>query len=162
MCLAMLGREKGVFSLDHSLHARLFQVLMNCVWGEGLINDIIGQSFGDLDCIFCFVRSDQMDGMADIGRRKLGWMTFNRLLKFRTLLRMKSGYGGRVDTSSRENGVSRVTSIKHSQNGILVSRGEGSHDDNVGNQEVCEYFSTQTSCIHVYLCLHDQIMTNIM
>ena len=132
MCLVMLGREKGVFSLDHSLHARLFQVLMNCVWGEGLVNDI-GQSFGDLDCIFCFVRSNQMDGMADIGRRKLEWTTSNRVLKLRTLLRVKPGYGGRVDTSSRGDGVSRVTSIKHSQNGILVSRGEGSHDDNVGN-----------------------------
>ena len=161
MCLVMLSREKGAFLLDHSLHARLFQVLMNCVWKEGLVNDI-GQSFGDLDHVFCFARSDQMDGMMDIGRRKLGWMTSNRLLKLRTLLRAKSGYGGRVDTSSRGNGASRVTSIKHSQNGILVSREEGSHDNNVGNQEVCEYFSTQTSCIHVYLCLHDQIMTNIM
>ena len=103
-----------------------------------------------------------MDNMADIGRRKLEWTTSNRVLKLRTLLRVKPGYGGRVDTSSRGDGGSRVTSIKHSQNGILVSRGEGSHDDNVGNQEVCEYFLTQTSCIHVYLCLHDQIMTNIM
>ena len=103
-----------------------------------------------------------MDNMADIGRRKLGWMTFNRLLKLRMLLRAKSGYGGRVDTGSRGNKVSKVTSIKHSQNGILVSREKGSHDDNVGNQEVCEYFLTQTSCIHVYLCLHDQIMANIM
>ena len=101
-----------------------------------------------------------MDDMVDIDRRKLGWMTSNRLLKLRTLLTAKSGHGGRVDTSSRGNGASRVTSIKHSQNGI-VSRGEGLHDDNVGNQEVCEYFSTQTSYIHVYLCLHDQIMTNI-
>ena len=113
-----------------------------------MVNDN-GQSFGYLDHIFCFVRSDQMDGMADIGRRKLGWMISNRLLKLRTLLRVKSEYGGRVDTSSRGNGVTRVTSIKHSQNGILVSREEGLHDDNVGNQEACEYFSTQTSCIHV-------------
>ena len=103
-----------------------------------------------------------MDGMVNISRRKLGWMTSNRLLKLKMLLRAKSGYGGRVDTSSRGNEASRVTSIKHSQNGILVSRGEGSHDDNVGNQEACEYFSTQTSCIHMYLCLHDQMMTNIM
>ena len=57
MCLAMLGREKGPFSLDHSLHARLFQVLMNCVGEEGFINDI-GQSFGDLNRIFCFVKSN--------------------------------------------------------------------------------------------------------
>ena len=84
-------------------------------------------------CIFCFVRSNQMDGMADIGRRKLEWTISNRVLKLRTLLKVKPGYGGRVDTSSRGDGVSRVTSIKHSQNGILVSRGEGSHDDNVGN-----------------------------
>ena len=146
-------QKKGVFLLYHGLHARLFQVLMNCVWGEWLVNDI-GQSFGNLDCVFCFARSD--------GRRKLGWMTSNRLLKPRTLLRVKSGYGGMVNTSSRGNGASRVTSIKHSQNGILVSREEGSHDNNVENQEACEYFSTQTLCIHVYLCLHDQIMTNIM
>ena len=33
MCLMMLGREKGMFSLDHSLHARLFQVLRT-VFGE--------------------------------------------------------------------------------------------------------------------------------
>ena len=113
-----------------------------------MVNDN-GQSFGHLDHIFCFVRCNQIDGMVNIGRRKLGWMTSNRLLKLRTLLRVKSGYGGRVDTSSRGNGVTRVTSIKHSQNDILVSREEGLHDDNVGNQEACEYFSTQTSCIHV-------------
>ena len=74
----------------------------------------------------------------------------------------KSGYGGRVNTSSKGNGASGVTSIKHSQNSVLVSREEGLHDDNIENQEVCKYFSTQTSCVHVYLCLHDQIMTNIM
>ena len=33
MCLVMLGREKGMFSLDHSVHARLFQVLTT-VFGE--------------------------------------------------------------------------------------------------------------------------------
>ncbi|EGO04375.1 hypothetical protein SERLA73DRAFT_128471 [Serpula lacrymans var. lacrymans S7.3] len=32
--LTMLGREKRVFSLDHSLHVSLFQVLADSVWGE--------------------------------------------------------------------------------------------------------------------------------
>ena len=28
---------------------------------------------GDLDCIFCFVRTKKVDGMADAGGSELGW-----------------------------------------------------------------------------------------
>jgi hypothetical protein len=69
MCLTMLEREKGAFLLHHSLHARLFQVLVDCVWGDRLIDDI-EQSFGNLNCIFCLVRSDDMESMMNISGRK--------------------------------------------------------------------------------------------
>jgi hypothetical protein len=118
MCLVMLGRVKRAFLLYHSLHARLFQVLADCVWGERLIDDI-GQSFGDLDCIFCLMRSDEMDSIANISGRKFRWATSNRLLELRMLFEAKSGYYRRVDTSSSRNGASRLTIIKHSENDNL-------------------------------------------
>ena len=39
--------------------------------GEGFINDI-GESFGYLDCIFCFLTGNKMDGISNIGRGKFG------------------------------------------------------------------------------------------
>ena len=67
--------------------------------GERLIDDI-GESFGDLDSIFCPLSGDEMDGMANIGGGKLLWMTTSRLLKPRTLFRAKSGYSAGMNTSS--------------------------------------------------------------
>ena len=45
------------------------------------------------------------------------------------LLREKLGDGRDIETSGRYNGVSGLASIKHREDGILLSRGEGSHDD---------------------------------
>ena len=67
--------------------------------------------------------------MTDIGRRKLGWMTSNRLLEVRMLLGMKSGYSSSADTSARCNGVNGVARIKLRENGILLSSKETLHDD---------------------------------
>ncbi|KIK78396.1 hypothetical protein PAXRUDRAFT_164138, partial [Paxillus rubicundulus Ve08.2h10] len=39
-CLAMLCREHRTFSLNHSLHTSIFQVLVDIIWVEGLIDDI--------------------------------------------------------------------------------------------------------------------------
>jgi hypothetical protein len=57
------------------------------------------KGFGNLNCIFCLLRSNKMEGIVDIGRGKFGWMTINGLLELRMLLRVKSGYSGSMDTS---------------------------------------------------------------
>ena len=67
--------------------------------------------------------------MTDIGRRKLGWTTSNRLLEVRTLVGTKSGYSSSADTSARCNGANRVAKIKLRENGILLRSRKRSHDD---------------------------------
>ena len=76
--LAMSSRKNGVFGLDHSLHTRFLQVKTNCIGREGLVDDI-GKCFGHLDSIFSSARGDEMLGMMDVGRGKLGRMTSNSL-----------------------------------------------------------------------------------
>ena len=95
---------------------------------ERLIDDV-PKCFGDLDCIFSLLRSDQVDSMTNVGRREFRWVTSSGLLKLRMLLRAKPGDGRDIETSGRCKGVSRLASIKHREDGILLSRGEGSHDD---------------------------------
>ena len=101
----ILGREKGAFGLDYRFHTSFFQMLANCVRREGLVGDG-GECLGDLDSIFSFARGNKMDSMMNVGRRKLGWVTSNRLLKSRALLCMKSGYGSKADTCAGGNRVS--------------------------------------------------------
>jgi hypothetical protein len=67
--------------------------------------------------------------MMDIGGGKLLWTTTSGFLKLRTLFGAEPRDGGEVDTSSRGNRTSRMTSIKHGKNAVLLSRREGSHDD---------------------------------
>ena len=95
----MSGRDERAFGLDHSLHASFFEVKTSGAGGERLIDDI-GEGFGDLDNIFCPLSGDEMDGMADMGGGKLLWTTTSGLLKPRTLFGAKSGYSGRMNTSS--------------------------------------------------------------
>jgi hypothetical protein len=38
----------------------------NCARGEELVGNVV-KSFGDLNCIFCLLRGDKMDSMANIG-----------------------------------------------------------------------------------------------
>ena len=90
--LVMLGREKRAFFLDHSLHPSLFEMEVNCAWEKGLVNDI-SEGLGHLDCIFCPLTCDKMDNMANIGRRKFGWMLTSGLLRLRTLFGAKSKKG---------------------------------------------------------------------
>ena len=120
LCLAMPSRVYRAFSLDHSLHTGLFQVLADSVWVERLVDDI-GEGFGHLDSIFCFGSRDEVDGMANIGRGKLGWMTSSGFLKLRALLGTKSRDGRNMETSGRGNGMSRMARIKHGEDGILLS-----------------------------------------
>jgi hypothetical protein len=60
-----------VFLLYHNLHTSFVQVLADSIWVEGLIDDI-GERFGHLDSILGPVSRDEVDGMVDIGRGKLG------------------------------------------------------------------------------------------
>ena len=124
----MLGREKRVFLLDHSLHPNLFEMKVNCAWGEGLVDDI-SEGFGHLDCIFCPLSCDEMDSMANIGRRKFGWISTSGLLKLRMLFGAKSGDGECMNTSCECNGVGRMASIKPGEDVVLLSRREGFHDN---------------------------------
>jgi hypothetical protein len=102
-------------------------VKANCTGGEGFIDDV-AESFGDLDCIFCLLSRDEMKSMSNIVGGKLGWATTSGLLDLRTLFGMKSGDGGNIKTSGRGNGVSRVASIKHGEDTVLLSNKKGSHD----------------------------------
>jgi hypothetical protein len=90
----------------------------NCTGGEGLVGDIV-KSFGDLDCIFCLLRGDKMDSIADSGWGKLSWTTTRGLVELRTLFGAKSGDGRGINTSGRGNRVSRVASIKHGEDSVL-------------------------------------------
>ena len=126
--LAMLDREQRAFLLDHSLHLSLFKMEANYAWGERLVDDI-SEGLGHLDCIFCPSSCDEMDGVANIGRRKFGWTSISGLLKLRTLFRAKFGNGGCMNTSCGCNGVGRMASIKPGEDVVLLSRREDSHDD---------------------------------
>ena len=70
----MLGRKKGAFSFNHSLHTSFFEVMLNYGRGEGLVGDVL-KRFGDLDSIFCPSSSDKLDSIMNVGRGKLCWMT---------------------------------------------------------------------------------------
>jgi hypothetical protein len=128
----MPNREKRMFGLNYSLHARLFQVLVDCIGVERLIDDI-GECLGHLDSILSLASRDEMDSMVNIGRRKLGWMTSSRLLGLRTIFRAEPGYSGDMDTSCRSNGVSRMTCIKLREDVVPLSSRQRSHDG--GGQE---------------------------
>jgi hypothetical protein len=52
----------------------------NCTEGEGLVDDIV-KSFGDLNCIFCLLRYDKMDSIANTGWGRLCWTTTKGLLE---------------------------------------------------------------------------------
>ena len=95
----MSGKEKGAFGFNHSLYMSFFKVRTNCARGERLI-DNVGEGSGKLNSIFCLLTGEKLDGMANIGRGKLFWTTTSELLKLKMLLKVKSGYGGRMDTSS--------------------------------------------------------------
>jgi hypothetical protein len=123
----MPGREKGAFGLNYSLHARLFQVLADCIGVERLVDDI-GECLGHLDSILCLVSEDEMDSMVNIGRRKLGWMTSRRLLDLRALFGAEHGYSRNMNTSCRRNGVSRMTYIKLREDIVPLSSRQRSHD----------------------------------
>ena len=71
----------------------------NCARGERLINNV-GEGFGNLNSIFWLLTEEEMDIMANIEGGKLLWTTTSELLKLKMLLEVKSGDGGRMDTSS--------------------------------------------------------------
>jgi hypothetical protein len=123
----MLGREDRLFSLDYSLHISFFQMLVNSVGIKRLVDDI-GEGLGHLNSIFCLVSRDKMDGMADISMRKFGWTTSSGLLQVGMLFGIKPRDSGDIEASGRGNRASRMARIKHSQDGVLLSGGDGSHD----------------------------------
>ena len=100
----------------------------NCAWEKGLVDDI-SEGLGPLNYIFCPSSCDEMDGMANIGRRKFGWMSISGLLKLKTLFRAKFGDGECMNTSCRCNEVSRMANIKPEEDVVLLSRKEGSYDN---------------------------------
>ena len=69
-----------------------------------------------------------MNGMPDISRGKLEWMISSSFLELRMLFGAYSGYGRHIETSSGCNRVNRLASIKHRENGLFLSRRDGSYD----------------------------------
>jgi len=114
----MLRFKKRAFGLDYSLHTSLLQVMADCTWGEGLVDDIF-ESFGDLNCIFCLSTGDKMKSMSNIGRGKFGWATATGLLKLRTLFGAESRDGRDMNTSGGCYGMSRMAGIKPGEDDVL-------------------------------------------
>ena len=50
-------------------------------------------------------------------------------MKLRTLFGAESGDGRGMDASNRANGVSRMASIKHGEDMVLLCKRKGSHND---------------------------------
>jgi hypothetical protein len=100
---------------------------VHCGGRERLV-DYIGECLGHLNSILGLSRGDEMNSMADIGRGKLGWTTSRSFLELRMLFGVESGYGRHMETSSRCNRVSRLASIKHREDGLLLSRSYGFYD----------------------------------
>ena len=101
-----------------------------------------------------------MNGMAYVGRGKLGGTTSSSLLKLRMLLGAKSGYSGHMQTSGRSNRVSRLSCIKHRENGVSLSRRNGSH----GIKKCVNYFKLRHDiCICIFVCMtkYNQISCNL-
>ena len=82
--------------------------------------DDIGESLGHLNSIICLARRNEVSGMADIGGGKLGWTTSSGFLQVRTLFMMSPRDGQNMNTSGRGNRMTRMTRIKHSENGTLL------------------------------------------
>jgi hypothetical protein len=55
-------------------------VKANCTGGKGLVGNVV-KSFDDPNCIFCLLRGDKVDSIANIGWGKLYWMTIRGLLE---------------------------------------------------------------------------------
>ena len=119
----MSGKEKGAFGFNHSLYMSFFKVRTNCARGERLI-DNVGEIFGNLNSIFCLQTGENMDSMVNIGGGKLFWTTTSELLKLKMLLEVKSGDGGRMDTSSSQDRAGELASIEHGENNVLQCKQE--------------------------------------
>lgn len=65
---------------------------------ERLIGNVL-KGFGDLYSIFSFPRSNKMNGIQNVGVRKLGWTTSTGLFKVRMMFGTYSGDGGLGDSS---------------------------------------------------------------
>jgi hypothetical protein len=65
-------------------------------------------------------------------------------VKLRTLFGVESRDGRGMNTSSRGNGVSRMVSIKHGKDTVLLYRKRDLMMIMVRNKKVCEFFQTQT------------------
>jgi hypothetical protein len=119
-----------MFGLDYRLHTRFFQVMMNSVSSERLVDDV-SKGFGDLNCIFSLARGNKMLSMANIGRGELRRMASKGLRKARMPLRMKFRYSRGADINLPGNSFTRMARVKQRENGALLSKREGS-DHNGG------------------------------
>ena len=54
-----------------------------------------------------------------------------------------------------------MASIKHRKDTVLLCKREGSYDDSVKNNEVCEFFQTQTQYLNMYPYLCDQTLPSL-
>jgi hypothetical protein len=82
------------------------------------------------------LKRDEMNIMVNVIGGKLGWAATSGLLQLRMLFGAKSRDGRGMDTSNRCNGVSRVASIKHRKNGVLLSLRQRVHDDESQKKDV--------------------------
>ena len=128
MSLVIFGSEKRVFGLDHSLHTSFFQVLVDSIGRERLVDDI-GEGFGHLDGSFSPASRDEILSIVDVGKRKLGGVTPNSLWKCRTFFGVESGYGSTADTGFLGNIFTRVARIQHRKDRFLLSKGKRSDYD---------------------------------
>ena len=151
MSLVMLGWKKRPFGLDYSFHTCLPWLYAHCGGRERLV-DYIGEWLGHLNSILCLSRGDETNGILDINRGKLEWTTSSSFLELRMLFGVYSGYGRHIETSSGCNRVSRLASIKHRENGLVLSRRDGSHDG-CGWKQRCMWTILNSDMVLICVCL---------
>jgi len=88
---------------------------------EGLVDDV-GKGFGDINSSRSLSRTDKMDCMMNIGGGKYRRMTSNRLREMRAVFRVKHRDGTNTMTCRRCYVGSRMTSIKHRKDSVLLGK----------------------------------------
>ena len=78
----------------------LFEVVMSCLEGEGLVGDVL-KGFGDLNSIVNLPRANKMLGIANVRGGKLERMTTRGLEKVWEVLRTKPADAAKADTNLR-------------------------------------------------------------
>jgi len=88
----------------------------------------IGNGFGHINSSRSLSRAKKMDCMMNVGRGKFRRTTSNRFREVRAMFRTKPRDGTNAITSRIGYVASRMTSIKHRKDLVLLGKGKSMHD----------------------------------